>query len=175
MRIELRRHSLKGEGEQKDMLSPEGIELARHVGAEQMRGKGYTHLVVTRWFRTAHTAAAMAEGAGDFTCAGLTVSSALDSRRGKDWGEYFKQHGMNIIRENALVISESERMATEFRALCSSLPGHANLLGIGHTPFVECLVLGLTGNVFDPFRECEGVILDFDEKFTLVKLLLLVS
>ncbi|MDQ7814480.1 MAG: hypothetical protein RDU25_01590 [Patescibacteria group bacterium] len=171
MLIELRRHSLKGIGNQKDVLSPEGIGLARRVGKEQMHGRGYTHIAMTSLFRTAQTACAFAEGAGDFSGITLFLLEALNSRRMAEWRAYFQKHDVTLVTEDDLIITESGRMAVQFNDICFGLfAANPHLLCIGHTPFIECLVYGLTDKVVDPLKECEGVILDFDGRvFALVE------
>ncbi|HPN15030.1 MAG TPA: histidine phosphatase family protein [bacterium] len=155
--IEVRRHALKGTGSQKDMLSPEGYEQARQVGRDNMRDKGFTHIAVSPYFRTAQTAAAMAEGAGDFTAATFTVSPALFTGRLDEWMVYHKEHGAVVKPESDLIEEEAGRMANDLKDLVSSLPEGSHLLCVGHTPFVETLIYGLTGEVIDPLAECEGV------------------
>ncbi|MFH1621309.1 MAG: hypothetical protein ABIB04_04475 [Patescibacteria group bacterium] len=144
------------------MLSPEGVSLARRIGSEQMRGKGYTYIAVTSHFRTAQTAAAMAEGAGDFTCTNLIMPSALNSAWLSEWSLYFQEHDANLVPENGFIVSESLRMAIEFHAICMNFPSNVHLLGVGYTPFIECLVYGLTDEIIAPLKECEGVILGDD-------------
>lgn len=155
--IEVRRHALKGTGSQKDMLSPEGYEQARQVGSDNMRDKGFTHVVVSPYFRTAQTAAAFAEGAGDFTAAKLTISNALFTDRMDEWMAYHKEHGAVVKPESALIEEEAGRMANDLKNLVDSLPEGSHLLCVGHTPFVETLIYGLTSRVINPLSECEGV------------------
>ncbi len=152
------------------MFSLEGIKLARNVGAEQMSGKNYTHVLTSTFFRTMQTACAFAEGAGDFTVARFDTSEALNSEEMKEWGAYIKLHGARLVQSEDLIVEESGRMADGFQALCSRLPENARMLAVGHAPLLECLVFGLTGAVIDPLHECEGVILDYDgSKFVLVE------
>ena len=169
-KIEIRRHALKDSGPRKDMLSPEGIEQARKVGAEQMKGKGYTQIVVSELFRTSQTAAAMAEGAGDFTAASLTVSPALFTTRMAELVAYVKEHGAVVKANHPLIMAEAMRMGTQFQTFVALLPDDAHELAVGHSPLLETLVFGLTGKVISPLKECEGVILTFDGKdFTIVE------
>ncbi|MHB8830736.1 MAG: histidine phosphatase family protein [Patescibacteria group bacterium] len=163
-KIEIRRHALKDSGPRKDMLSPEGIEQARKVGAEQMKGKGYTHIAVSELFRTSQTAAAMAEGAGDFTTSSLVVLPALFTKRLDELIAYVKEHGSVVKPDHPLIKEESQRMAEEFAAHVESLPEDAHMLAVGHSPFIEILAYGLTGEVIAPLKECEKVELD-DSKF----------
>ncbi len=155
--VEIRRHALKGTGVMKDMLSPEGYEQARQVGMDNMRDKGFTHIAVSPYFRTAQTAAAMAEGAGDFTAATFAVSPALFTDRLDEWMVYHKEHGAVVKPESSLIEEEAERMANDLKNLVNALPDGSHLLCVGHTPFVETLIYGLTGKVIDPLSECEGV------------------
>ena len=155
--IEIRRHALKGSGASKDMLSPEGYEQARQIGMDNMRDKGFTHILVSPYFRTAQTAAAMAEGAGDFTASKLSVSSALISERMEEWMVYHKEHGATLIPDHPLIVEEANRMRKDLQELLASLPDGSHLLCVGHTPFLECLIFGLTDKVIAPLTECEGV------------------
>lgn len=160
-KVEIRRHALKDSGTRKDMLSPEGIEQARKAGAE-MKNKGYTHVVITQLFRTPQTAAAMAEGAGDFAAAYVIVSPALFTKRMDELVAYVKEHGAVVKPEIPLIQEEARRMADEFVHLVAGLPENAHTLAIGHSPLTEIMILGLTGRVVSPLKECEGVILTFD-------------
>lgn len=155
--VEIRRHALKGTGAMKDMLSPEGYEQARQVGMDNMRDKGFTHIVTSPYFRTAQTAAAMAEGAGDFTSATFTVSPALFTGRMDEWMAYHKEFGVVVKPESSLIEEEAGRMANDLKDMVDALPDGSHLLLVGHTPFVETLIYGLTGKVIDPLAECEGV------------------
>lgn len=155
MRIELRRHSLKNATG--NALSPEGIELAKRIGREQLRGVGYTHVAASSYFRTVQTICAFAEGAGDFGCSEIMILDALGTNRVWDWQGYFAMYDVVINPDEPLVIQESERMAVNLVEAAKELPTDARLLCVGHTPLIECLTLGLVHEVVRPFRECEGV------------------
>jgi len=159
-KIELRRHALKGPN---GLLAPEGIKQARNVGAEQMKGKGYTHIVVSELFRTSQTAAAMAEGAGDFTASNLTISPALFTKHIDRLIAYVKEHGSVVKPDHPLIKQESKRMAEEFTAHVGCLPEGAHELAVGSSPLIEILVYGLTGEVIAPLKECDKVELDDTE------------
>ncbi|MDD5726701.1 MAG: phosphoglycerate mutase family protein [Patescibacteria group bacterium] len=154
-KIEIRRHALNDSGLREGMLSPEGIKQARGVGAEQMRGQGYTHIAVSELFRTSQTAAAMAEGAGDFTASSLVVLPALFTKRLDELAAYIKEHGSVVKPDHPVIKKESLRMAEEFAAHVENLPQDANLLAIGHSPLIEIMVYGLTGKIIAPLKECE--------------------
>jgi broad specificity phosphatase PhoE len=160
VKIEFRRHSLKGSDAQKDMLSTDGIEMARKVG-ETMRGKGFTHVVVSSLFRTAQTAAAFAEGAGDMAAAEMLVSSAMiyAPELFPEWVAYCQ--GENRDPEHPLIKKEAVRMAQEFRQqVQDKLPSNAQVLAVGHSPMIECLIFGLMGERVAPLKECEGVVIE---------------
>lgn len=59
--------------------------------------------------------------------------------------------------ESKLIEKEAGRMANDLKSLVDSLPDGSHLLCVGHTPFVETLVYGLTGKAINPLGECEGV------------------
>ncbi|MFA6161660.1 MAG: hypothetical protein WC766_05870 [Patescibacteria group bacterium] len=156
MLIELRRHAHHINGE----LAPKGIAHAIVVGREQMRGKGYTHFAISHQPRTSGTLQAFAEGASDFPlirqCHEL---DALDTKRMGAWRAYFAKYDQNLVPENELVREEAARMTLEFLHELGHLGLNVHLLGVGHSPFIECLVYGLTSTVIAPLEECHGVIL----------------
>lgn len=159
-KIEFRRHALKVEGDKEDMLSDEGLKQARRVGAEEMRGKGYTHVMISEKFRTMQTYVAMAEGAGDLTPSQWAMSGALYTARTQELLAYTKECGMAVKPEHPLIKAESRRMAEDFAAYIATLPADAHVLAIGHSPLLEILAFGLTGKVINPLRECEKFELD---------------
>jgi len=159
-KIEMRRHALKGTGTTKEMLSSEGIAQAKRIGAEQMKGKGYTDVATSFYFRTAQTAAAFAEGAGDFAATNHATLDALFTKRLDELVAYHKEHGSVVKPEHPLIKEESARMAREFTAWLDTLPADAHVLAVGHSPLVEMLVYGLTSQVLEPLKECEGCAID---------------
>jgi phosphohistidine phosphatase SixA len=161
-KIEIRRHALKGTGSQKEMLSSEGIAQAEKVGAEQMRGKGYTHVATTPYFRTAQTAGAFAKGAGDFAAMHHVTLDALFTKRLDELVAYVKEHGSIVKPEHQLIREEANRMAGEFKEWIDSLPADACVLVVGHSPLIETLIYGYTDQVLAPLKECEGVQLEVD-------------
>ena len=158
MLIELRRHSVRAPGS--DCLSPEGIALAKMVGGLCCQGKGYTLIAGTTLFRTAQTAAALAEGAGDFSVTELRQFRTLNTWR--DWQSYFKENDCVIVPEEPLIKAESRRMALDLIDELDGLPDSTHLLAIGHTPLIECLIFGLFNRVTPPLRELDGVIIEYE-------------
>ncbi|MDD2786340.1 MAG: hypothetical protein PHS79_05665 [Patescibacteria group bacterium] len=168
MIIELRRHAHHNDGN----LTQAGISLAIKVG-ETMCDQGYTHFATSRKPRTSQSLFAFAVGAGDFFALayGHLELDALDSVHMGDWREYFAKHDQILVPEEQLVQDEAARMVEEFRKGTRKIPSDARLLGVGHSPFIECLVYGLTKQIIDPLMECEGVVLNNynGEQFRLVK------
>lgn len=152
--IEFRRHALKGNGQYKEMLSPEGIAQAEKIGAEEMKGRGFTHIATTPYFRTAQTACAFAKGAGDFTCLNHVTLDALFTKRLDELVEYVKKYGAIVEPEHALIKAESARMANEFSVWLETLPDNARVLAVGHSPLLEILYYGLTKEIVAPLKEC---------------------
>jgi hypothetical protein len=62
-----------------------------------------------------------------------------------------------------LVDQESRRLGAAARDLLASLPQGGRALGVGHSPLIEAAVFGTTGQVIEPLRECEGVLLEHDD------------
>lgn len=168
-RLEFRRHGLKGTGIYSEVLSLEGLEQARKIG-ESMNGRGFTHIVLTPFFRTAQTAAAFAEGAGDFKAAEMLIEPALSGPRYNDWvvatrvtrerfgpGKESLENIRKVLPD--LVESETLRLWPAITSLIDRLPNGCNVLVVGHLHIIECTILCLTGKVFGPLKECEGVVL----------------
>ncbi|MDD2731196.1 MAG: hypothetical protein PHW33_03695 [Candidatus Portnoybacteria bacterium] len=163
-KIEFRLHALKDTGDRQNLLSPDGLRQAKRVGAEQLRGKGYTHVLISGSFYAAQTACAMAEGAGDFAASNLIVPSALCTVRTMEFEIYENECGQTVRPEHPLIKEESFRMATEFADFVLSLPNDSHVLAIGESPFLEILIYGLIGKVVEPLEECDKFELD-DSQF----------
>ena len=161
--IEFRRHSLKGEGAFGDMISPAGMVYARKIGAEHMRSKGFNVVVTTPMIRTAQTAAAFCEGAGDWMIRRDIIAKELWPANIDRWVEVC-EGGKSRKLEDLLVANHRfiEEEARVFEAgLCEALKqvrDGENVLVVAHSPIIETLVYGLTGDVIKPLKECEGVL-----------------
>jgi hypothetical protein len=157
-KIEFRRHALKYSD--KDTLTPEGIKQARGIGAEELRGKGYTHSVTGGQFHNVQTMTYMAEGAGDFSSTLFLFSPALYTEREKEVIAYVKKHGAVVKPDHPLIKQESLRMAEEFAGLVTKLPENSRMLVIGDSIIIEILVFGLTNKVINPIGEHDKLELD---------------
>lgn len=172
--IELRRHSIKiGPGDTD--LSEQGERLARKVGNESLRGKGFTHLFVSTLARTTATLIAFREGAGDFPdiepvifvphvdvgetdeCMKLWQGSCHGAeQRGEDMLVCTLRDEGDLSRKIAGLAAES------FKAWAKELPDECHALVVGHSPFLELIILSLFGRQIKQFQPCEGCIIRMD-------------
>ena len=130
--LELRRHAKRDPDN--DRLSAQGRAQAEDVGrASQV---GYDAVFVSPAERAAETAAWIIRGSGRQ----LPEHGVIPGLAGKD------EAG-----------GSPEGMAAGVRALLAAVPEGGVGLAIGHTPFVERAMTGLTGREPTPFAECEGI------------------
>ncbi len=165
-KFEFRRHSIK-DGPTSAMIGPKGYDLAREVGRQQLRGRGFTHFFASAYFRTHQTLAAFAEGAGDFRLKytpempPIYVSSpkieemwrvcAAAEKRGEDM---FQAAWMY---DPFLFDATGEEMLRLFVAWQkSSFPDEANVLIVGHSPGLEFLLSALINGNVSGFKPCQG-------------------
>src|SRR5438093_7828513 len=123
-RLEIRRHAAKGSELGGDCLSPEGIEMAHRLG-RSLR-VGYTHLFTSGAQRATQTLACLLAGMGRYVLNGPIVRPGLGSPREAEWRDASRAAGStsleNLLRQNeSLIREESERLATELRAILASL------------------------------------------------------
>jgi broad specificity phosphatase PhoE len=159
--LELRRHSLRETDA--DALSEEGRVLALHVGKD-LPG-GYAAIYTSTAKRAAETVAWLLRGLGQQLPQDHGVSDGLGSPVEDRWRAAAKAAGtsrIDAIREQdaELVDQESRRLGSAARDLLASLPENGRALAVGHSPLIEAAVLGTTGQVIEPLRECEGVLLE---------------
>jgi phosphohistidine phosphatase SixA len=130
--LELRRHAKRDPDD--DRLSAQGRAQAEDVG----RGSavGYDAVFVSPAERAAETAAWIIRGSGRQ----LPEHGVIPGLAGKD------ETG-----------GSPEGMAAGVRALLAAVPEGGVGLAVGHTPFVERAMTGLTGHEPTPFAECEGI------------------
>jgi phosphohistidine phosphatase SixA len=130
--LELRRHAKRDPDD--DRLSAQGRAQAEDVG----RGSavGYDAVFVSPAERAAETAAWIIRGSGRQ----LPEHGVIPGLAGKD------ETG-----------GSPEGMAAGVRALLAAVPEGGVGLAVGHTPFVERAMTGLTGREPTPFAECEGI------------------
>lgn len=131
-RLELLRHAKRDPDA--DRLSAAGRAQAEDVGREALAG--YDAVFVSPAERAAETAAWILRGSGRQ----LPDHGVIPGLAGKD-----------------ATGGSPEGMAAGVRALLASMPDGGVGLAVGHTPFVERAMAGLTGREPEPFAECEGI------------------
>jgi broad specificity phosphatase PhoE len=159
--LELRRHAPRDP--EADRLSPEGRRLAEETGRD-LPG-GYAVLFSSPAKRAAETAAWFLRGLGQRLPGGHGVSEGLGSAMEDRWRAAAKAAGTGRVdavrrQDPELVDEESQRLAGGVRELLAHVPEGGRGLAVGHSPLIEAAVLGLTGRVVDPLKECEGVLLE---------------
>lgn len=130
--LELRRHAKRDPSS--DRLSPQGRAQAEDVG--RTSPAGYDAVFVSPAERAAETAAWIIRGSGRQ----LPEHGVIPGLAGK--GE---------------TGGSPEGMAAGVRALLDVVPEGGLGLAVGHTPFVERAMSGLTGRQPAPFAELEGI------------------
>jgi phosphohistidine phosphatase SixA len=130
--LELRRHAERDPSS--DRLSARGRAQAEDVGRAST--VGYDAVFVSPAERAAETAAWIIRGSGRQ----LPEHGVIPGLAGKD------ETG-----------GSPEGMAAGVRALLAAVPEGGVGLAVGHTPFVERAMSGLTGRQPAPFAECEGI------------------
>jgi phosphohistidine phosphatase SixA len=130
--LELRRHAKRDPNS--DALSAQGRAQAEDVG--RVATSGYDAVFVSPAERAAETAAWVVRGSG----------------------RQLPEHGVipGLAGQDATGGSP-EGMAAGVRALLASVPEGGVGLAVGHTPFVERAMTGLTGREPTPFAELEGI------------------
>jgi len=130
--LELRRHAKRDPNS--DRLSPQGRAQAEDVGRAST--VGFDSVFVSPAERAAETAAWIIRGSGRQ----LPEHGVIPGLAGKD------ETG-----------GSPEGMAAGVRALLDAVPEGGLGLAVGHTPFVERAMSGLTGRQPAPFAELEGI------------------
>lgn len=131
-RLELLRHAKRDPSA--DRLSAAGRAQAEDVG--RAAEGGYDAVFVSPAERAAETAAWIVRGSGRQ----LPGHGVIAGLAGKD-----------------ATGGSPEGMAAGVRALLGEVPDGGVGLAVGHTPFVERAMAGLTGREPEPFAECEGI------------------
>jgi phosphohistidine phosphatase SixA len=131
-RLELRRHAKRDPDA--DRLSAAGRAQAEDVG--RTSPARYDAVFVSPAERAAETAAWILRGSGQQ----LPEHQVIPGLAGKDATE-----------------GSPEGMAEGVRTLFAAVPEGGIGLAVGHTPFVERAMTGLTGLEPRPFAECEGI------------------
>ena len=130
--LELRRHAKRDPDA--DRLSAAGRAQAEDVG--RARPARYDAVFVSPAERAAETAAWILRGSAQQ----LPEHEVIPGLAGKD-----------------ATGGSSEGMAEGVRTLMTAVPEGGIGLAVGHTPFVERAMTGLTGREPSPFAECEGI------------------
>lgn len=130
--LELRRHAKRDPNA--DRLSAAGRAQAEDVG--RASPAPYDAVFVSPAERAAETVAWMFRGSGQK----LPEHGVVPGLAGKD-----------------ATGGTPEGMAEGVRTLLAAVPEGGVGLAVGHTPFVERAMTGLTGREPSPFAECEGI------------------
>jgi phosphohistidine phosphatase SixA len=130
--LELRRHAKRDPNA--DRLSAVGRAQAEDVGRSSP--VLYAAVFVSPAERAAETAAWIVRGSGQQ----LPEHGVVPGLAGKD-----------------ATGGTPEGMAEGVRTLLTAVPEGGVGLAVGHTPFVERAMTGLTGREPSPFAECEGI------------------
>jgi phosphohistidine phosphatase SixA len=131
-RLELRRHAKRDPDA--DRLSAEGRAQAEDVG--RATAASYDAVFVSPAQRAVETAAWILRGSGRQ----LPEHGVIPGLAGK--GE---------------TGGSPDEMAVGIRTLLAAVPEGGVGLAVGHTPFVERAMTGLTGREPEPFAELEGI------------------
>jgi broad specificity phosphatase PhoE len=158
--LELRRHAPRDPEE--DRLSENGRALALQVGKD-LPG-GYAVVFTSPARRAAETAAWFLRGLGQQLPQDHGVVEGLASPVEDRWRSAAKAAGMGRIdavgrQDHDLVEQESRRLADAVREVLIHVPDGGRGLAVGHSPLIEAAVYGLAGQIIEPLRECEGVLL----------------
>jgi broad specificity phosphatase PhoE len=162
--VELRRHAPRDSDA--DRLSEDGRALALLVGKD-LPG-GYVAVFTSPAQRAAETAAWFLRGLGQQLPPDHGVTEGLASPVEDRWRAAAKAAGtgrIDAVREQdpALVEEESRRLAGAVREILDQVPEGGRALAIGHSPLIEGAVFGLTGQVIEPLKECDGVLVEEDD------------
>jgi len=130
--LELRRHAKRDPNA--DRLSAQGRAQAEDVG--RASAAGYDAVFVSPAERAAETAAWILRGSGRQ----LPEHAVIPGLAGKD-----------------ATGGSPEGLAEGVRILLAAVPEGGIGLAVGHTPFVERAMTGLSGREPSPFAECEGI------------------
>ena len=166
--VEIRRHSIK-QGSGNADLSPAGFELAQQIGMQQLRGRTFTALFQSPLKRTQETLQAFAQGAGDFpkieplsfpphllvstTAEALALWSGV-CHEAEAHGEDMMEAALTKSSLTARSIAYDAAVA--FKQWLAEMPNDTQALVVGHSPFIELMMLGLFDRIFPQLSWCEG-------------------
>jgi len=159
--LELRRHA-DNDG---DALTEAGRTTAERIG-RGMEGP-FDAVFTSPAKRAAATAAWFLRGLGQQLPELHGVTDWLTSPQEERWREIGKRSATwrvdDIEREDPeLFGAEVPRLADAMLQMFAAIQDGQRALGIGHSPFLEAGVYGLTGVVLEPLGKCEGVLLGHD-------------
>lgn len=162
--LELRRHAPKDPDA--DRLSADGQRLAEKVGRD-LPG-GYDAVFTSAAKRAAETAAWFLRGLGQQLPQQHGVVDGLGSELEDRWKAAAKAAGTGRVdrvweEDPELVEQEAVRLGEVVRGILDDIPEDRRGLVVGHSPLLEAAVHAITGDVVEPLRECEGVLLVQDE------------
>ena len=155
--VELRRHT----DNDADVLTPEGVQAAVEIGSH-LTG-GYDLLVSTGAQRATQTLACFLAGLGGRVPQGVVVEPGLRSAVEDRWRAAYEKAGSGDLpalrdADPELVEEDSATLATALRRVLDGLPEGGRALVVGHSPTNEAAVLGLTGQIVEPFSKGAGVL-----------------
>lgn len=169
--FEFRRHSIK-DGPNGVVIGPRGYALARLIGARELRGRGFDGFFVSAYWRTVQTMSAFAEGAEDFALKlqpeiapiylawpelkPLWRACREAELRGEDLLQAALRHDETLTRRAAKTVAD------RFKQWACSLDDGKNCLIVGHSPYLELIVLGMYGLEMPSLKECQGFRIVFD-------------
>ncbi|NQV12585.1 histidine phosphatase family protein [Candidatus Uhrbacteria bacterium] len=174
--ILLFRHSIK-EGTGNRALSSEGIDLARKIGEDRLRGMKFTDFYVSTLERTGATMDAFELGAGDFPKIDhkvfpphIEVSESPDAMT--LWSgacQTAEEAGVDMMQavlelEPDLSNKISSLAAKSFTRWVADLPEDSNVLVVGHSPFLELMAFGLFAEQLPQLQPCDSYSIIEDDK-----------
>lgn len=145
-----------------DVLTPGGVAAAVGAGRGRLHG-GYAVVATSGAQRATQTAACLVAGLGEPVGGGVVVVPGFRSTREDEWRAAYRAAGsghLDALRSTdpALVDEDTRVLADALRGVVAVLDDGARALVVGHSPTSEAAVLGLTGEVVDPFGRLEGVV-----------------
>jgi phosphohistidine phosphatase SixA len=170
--VEFRRHACK-DGANRHLIGPIGHREARLIGERQLRGLQFTDFYVSRLFRTTQTLVSFAEGAKDMVLPGhfnppvAPWNAAAENDRAlafwRHVGHQAEVAGEDLVtgclyREPQLCAEIGRHAAVIFRKWLHELPDEARVLVVGHSPFMEFMIMDMFGGAIIPgLRFCDGL------------------
>jgi broad specificity phosphatase PhoE len=153
--VELRRHT----DHKDDVLTPDGVRAALEVGAG-LKGP-YRVVISSGAHRATQTAACFLAGMGQSVQHGVVVDRGFYSTELESWMRKERPPSSDVESLRALDVARvdgvAKHMGEALRSVLDSLPDGSRALIVGHTPFNELAVYGLTGLAIAPLAKGAGV------------------